>query len=1670
MKLKLKDMIKRTFILFLCVISFGSAVLSSISYAKASAYEQLGTSAALGSPVLNSNFTIENWNKWEMVAWGVYLSNFCVPLIDTYSSAFQAGKDGSKGAGYKALCFGSGSDSENNKTIQELCSYAIAQQANGGHQLYVTYSAVDDTGVVASIDPNNCDGTDYIRAAQFKDLFMQHRSEIDSSDKNDFTNSLDAVEINSSTNLFLSRSSYDILKNNVTNLRSAYAMFDDTSYFHTIEKAVGFFPTFWIKSDSKYVKVFDYTDSWDIQIAANIISRAVNSDTEEAFYNAFNEAWDNNVMLKTDCFSNIVTNDNKMIIPASANQHITTDKRINLLNSFVLNGNTSSISKDKLLNGAQQYLDTVGLGISTTGTGANAGALPALSGKDSVLENGSTYLYYDIDNVAIANKGSDFGVILKELFDNSDTTSKTHKYNLKLETVNKLSNGIFGHLSKGYSGNHGKALGYNQIAASLISTQLNQSTQSQILTDITLSDGSKLNLFKSDPILVPVVIKAKGKADSEESNTRKLWNFIYQTYTGKINTTEGNKFNQSSLNEAIKSNSSNVSEFAKALSDLEAWRAYASTDSNVSKKFNMQKIIDVGANNSFSDAGARVIVLYPTSDVMQSVSNVLGVVDGTEFSVYSTYIYMSYLDYYGITKTSSLTSSSVATSNFDPEIFPESSDILNIDPSDIIDVKSDEEIENEIKRYAYLMLNPTAGRSYRSEILNNSVSDWIYEHYRRTVYGTSTKETSISSKSNSGFLNIDTYYDNPLTAPVLSAYSRIAVVLIMVFLILMLVVGLINNKKMTWFIFTAFTVVNVIMIMPSVGEIVPYVTSNMVQNMFSSKMTYWSVSEAVENATVEADAVDNGMEGLSTDEAKQVTSLIKQLNVLYLDRSLMIKRDISAKTIQKVNGSYTEIQQLQSARWLLPMIMRQYSDENSKNDYVYVPVGDLYDDMSNLYWYYNPADADKTTIVSPTLTSPQSVAAGTATECNDIDAYYKERKSIYQDYIDTFDADSNSDISYQSYAYTKQTDAKDLYHTYNYLLRNTTIGSRQSYFSNAKYKSNSDFYKFTNSLNIPATQTGFKNKSTDIQKIADQYNRADRSTMNEAYGYLWATQDQAHFFYENIKQSVDSDVNLGSLIGQLQGEYEKDKNGVEVRDNFMYATESSTGTDLPTGFVRDINDLQSMFTNMIPYLYEVQLVTGGEDGNGGVLTETDSNGMTTPLKITDNYSIYEGSNQSWLFRCNWAVKLMECPEYNKAMSVYDSEGNRYKVEHPMLAEYYPSNRPMVFSEAQMYAQGLTEADLNIVELKCVKVNKETSKKWTLLVNYAGTSGITLEILERQMALDAMLIFNEVFNPDGITGTSYKMYPSSLDLRNISFDSIMKMLMLNTSKDTSYIYGDTMKTLLENADIVTALFLLIIAYLCAYIIPFIRTLLMAVLFYLGFISILNAIFSDNKYKSKVACGQLICNILFLAMTIAFYGVFALMLNVTSSDEVLSLNTMRVTPGNPVWTLIIVAIACVLYANGLAWEIMFCWVHRKDLGFEVFSTMGSMAVSKIRSSIDGIKSDLAFRKGEDKQTTSTSNSSHSDASDKSDDAVPVKVESNEDDISTSAKHGRKRNNNNDSTSSSSSDSSSYNDKQSSDDGNTDALMRDINKIIDEGAKKAKEEEKSKKDDTVRAEIKQ
>lgn len=1736
MQAGIKGILKRAVAGLICLASATTLIVSAIPFAQSKASKStLGTQTALGSPLLNtSNFSTEDWNEYETICWGVFLSNFCQPLIDNYDTAFNEGKGGSNGSGFKALWGGTGSDAANAPVIRALTNYAIKNQGVASEQIYVSYTTVDTlSGGALTAPKSETEITDAdVRVATFQDLWFRPK---------------DAGTEGGNT-----YADYENKKASGAVNKAGYTasdqLYDQYNTIAVFKKAM--VPTFYVKREeetgTRYYTVLDYMDWWDVQIPSWMTNALRTSELAKEFNKSFKETWAANTPITFDSFGNIVLEGNgTMVIPGAVNPNIHAEKAINTLNSWVMNNMANTVPNESLVLQLRQNLNAGKFMAEWGGFSDFDGVLngyPAIGESD--LSVG--LFYYDLDSVfldlAISGKEEEefnYGDALLKLLSTTLSNNSTSeimplRFNISGASVESSLAGATDNwigidksieeldesptmyfTSTNYAANTLVDFNFTRQKQEYAdATDANikmQKFKKPLLSKILRPDGSEISLYssKKSAVMIPVKMKATSKSaenkkPTNEGSMRLFYNWLLEKYNGKGNSTSLTKealiykLTGSDVNEVLE-------EFKKQ--EFESFmREYKSIDyleaneglSGFCK--DVQKFFDYGDNEWFHSDAGRCIIAYPASDVMRSVSSILGIDDGIEFNTYCSYIYMTYLDFYGIQSSKTVTHGIQNNSGFDQKLFDSEAKqsvlITNI-AKEVYD--NEENFANQIDveeanlQLGYLMLSPEEGRDYRKTIVENTFSDWMYEQYNKAVYGGSSEFAGAASKAKSGFFAIPTTADNPLVGFFIEWYTDIVVVLMLVMLLIVIVVGLIKRRKFTWFIVSFVLVINCVLLIPCSGDIVPLITSNAVNRMYGDKMTFWSISQGITNASIEKDAAlkDRSFADLNSEESKIVLDLISDLSVVQVDGSLSVKQDISQKVTQYVSeGVYSNIMEYQSARWVLPMIMGQFSAnaEADMTDFIYKPLANIWTDLSNMYWYYAPIDAEQTNDKSPTLTSGQndglpnvfksfsddggtslddaafnSSSSGSNSSLDDttdvlteeqeaeieenqresdqvsdrfviydnIKSYFPdaskidERKdggTVYFDLsgqiangtTDTSNINMDMHVNYRCYSYSMKDPARQVHLVSTYLDNIRTPISRKSVFgehgekykdanswqmyidaskkelgtvSNSSSKSNSSLVS-----DAIANAEAAKNESTPAYKwrtdrssdglkgfefSSDAYVRSDRSTMHQDLPYLWSTENPIYYFYSVVKDSFRYSDNLGKLVYNLQGITgtpnsttlidgklgstmgltNKDQidailknvdNHEIVRGNFMYATitdlpeseltlDDQRNSSMLTGMVRDVLDLEEMFNNTIPYLYQMSLTANGFDGTSGILSDA---------KITDGSLYYEGELMSWMYRCNWATKIMENPEFSEPLTVKDSAGKTYTVNNPLLPECYPENRPMVFSEAQKYAQGLEDRDLNVVELKCIQLNKDVARSWTMLLNYAGTPGITREVMLRQMATDATLLFCSEFSSAGIVDTTYQLYPSSLDLRYTSFDTVMKQLMLNVSHDTSYIYGSTMLTVISNSDILTGVLLLITTWICAYLIPFARMLLLAAVFYFGILALIKSIFASRKTKANVAAGSLITNILFTGYTLIYFILFKLLMGRSTADEVLSTNKMTVELGSPAWVIFIVLILSGIYTFLLGKHILFCIRNRGDMGFSAYSQMASSIVGSVQ----------------------------------------------------------------------------------------------------------------------------
>jgi hypothetical protein len=344
----------------------------------------------------------------------------------------------------------------------------------------------------------------------------------------------------------------------------------------------------------------------------------------------------------------------------------------------------------------------------------------------------------------------------------------------------------------------------------------------------------------------------------------------------------------------------------------------------------------------------------------------------------------------------------------------------------------------------------------------------------------------------------------------------------------------------------------------------------------------------------------------------------------------------------------------------------------------------------------------------------------------------------------------------------------------------------------------------------------------------------------------------------------------------------------------------------------------------MPYMYQMMVMANGT---------SDHNGLLGSKKMVGN-SYYSDNYLSWIFRTNWVTKIYEDSLYSGSAKVVarDEDGNitgEYKVENMSDPRAYPEERPMVFSEAQMYAQHLTTEDLTFTEVKILDFNTDVIRRWTSLLNYVNTDGLEKEHLYREMAIEALFAFNETFTRDNIVMTEKTLYPLNFDLRQISMITILRSLFCNLTNSNTYMTGDLAGQLFDNYS--TSGYLAVwIVYHAFIIFAGMRELWMAIAFVSAVATLICNFATTSKNKFKAMFGWVITSGLFCAITIFYYFIVSLAVGNPTVDTMINFNTLTSTRLSkiPLWLCaLLIATLTFLYCAVIVVYFYELWIGHK-----------------------------------------------------------------------------------------------------------------------------------------------
>jgi hypothetical protein len=1086
-------------------------------------------------------------------------------------------------------------------------------------------------------------------------------------------------------------------------------------------------------------------------------------------------------------------------------------------------------------------------------------------------------------------------------------------------------------------------------------------------------------------------------------------------------------------------------------------------------------------HNNFAFLASRWVKAYPTNQILTEVSNYLGSRGDSEFSAMAApWVYLSYLKIYGVDKATTLTLNENPT-KFNENIYnADGAPLLSYNIADAAGFKTDEEMSREVTVSVWKLLSPTSGHEYKRQLISSLVGNFIYEEYNRTVFGGTLEYRSggaqnFITRSQTGFLRFPALEDNLFTRWFYDAYAVVAIWLLAVGLVFVIIFGIFRKRKATWFVVSVVLLVSCVVLIPFVNDMASTAMDGLVSNILKDKTTIWSLTEMLANSRAEDYFLSTG---LDSEAAEIATSIARDLSVVYTDRTLMLRQDISHKVVSL--GNYSELQSFASTRWVLPVILRQFSTDDGSLNYLYVPLLDVADDAANAYWWYNPKDAKNSGGISASdleakyaVGTEEGMSAADYTE-DTLSKYYPNFFSGVARYGNPGSIISlpTGAVGYTSYtydhvaqSYRSITHLTPVHiHDFIYMYMNNTystpdipapvipasLGARsvpgegatsRTYWGDpgkltdddsstgnlggaGSFLASVEASKVRDALmsvelvsegrgNDAGTGNAKKyNYSTahmELVALAQQYKRDERDTMTGEFGYIWSTETMYPYFYALVKDTMSAagtydydtgvvmagDENawdtpnkrLGTMIQALSGKVYTSQYFGDARGGFMYqsgvtrdeinaqlggSTEViSAGNDINgyvfTGYTRDILDLESVFRNVIPYMYQMTLITGGLTGDS-----VNDLGLFGDSEFTrGSYQTFEGLPESWLYRCNWVTKIVEAPAYNKSEKIgyYDASGAKHTASVTMT--YFPdayenaggvgAGRSMIFSEAQMRMEGLSESDLTTLELKLIQLNKDIASKWTALLNYINVPGLTAEVLCRQMALDALTSFNSAVTPKGVSSGAYKLYPFAVDLRSLSFDTVMRVILMNATKDSNYFNSDAMEIVILEYDVFTGILLLLTTWICVYAVTIIRAFFLAFLFLMGVYGVARSVLSANNSKKATLFGYLTNIALLFLMSLVYYFTFNILM--TGANDAAYVNTgLSGVSAAPGWAIFIVLVVSIFYILGMVKMFRIALgsviAGTGDLGFGVYKDKAVSHINKISNSIKAVRRGHSF----------------------------------------------------------------------------------------------------------------
>lgn len=830
---------------------------------------------------------------------------------------------------------------------------------------------------------------------------------------------------------------------------------------------------------------------------------------------------------------------------------------------------------------------------------------------------------------------------------------------------------------------------------------------------------------------------------------------------------------------------------------------------------------------------------------------------------------------------------------------------ISADPLDLPNSISEDLMTNAIRDWIYYLLHPTKGFDYVRILITNKLNallvGWHNDMVGTDGVGAITGTTRF--RNNVGYVTTPDLSEIEWTASLIKIYNNAIPFLIVIMIVTMLfafITGIMSIQRclLSVLIFSCFLLVPVNAINGVVG-----LSNRVSQNLYGEKFSYWALIQQ-ESYTSKIDEAASG-----ESYSNYLKTLYANNNAVYSNQgsdSIVLKwqapKKLASLMLSESDGNI--LNSLSNSKLIGYVLNRNtFSGEtyvDGDNDYMYRSYIDLGNFSRYIYNGLNMGTQSSKSHITSDLIS--NTDKSFKKSINSMSANFSlDRTKGYTNKNKGGNSDTSKALRLTLPLTSRiYNDALSMKGKVTGMSMKDFVGIRQDVFnfSIAMFNNSSEKYKDNLLANCS------EECKDDLKKFLKKYSDEDLSglaaysLMSESpyYYFSWGLYDYGMSTTANATNGYKS-----LLLGQDEG-------------GFFYNTKNN-------GELKDFMDMKTLFTYVIPYLRQGNDIVRewdeiyGTEVYDGVPTDE---GHWNDPDIKGNSELkqkyWHNLNVARLYEIYtpWVDLMYDC-SYAKP-EIIEVFGEKVTIEDPINPSSYPKDRPMVFSESEMYDYGLEETDLTKVERLIINFNQGAESRMYELLNYYNFSDATLN---SAAAIACTFEFNVTFSEGGLFKDNINLYPQSFEIADFSYDAFLRFILSNSTNIDMTGKQDFYMSIVEQSSTTTAIVMLVLDILSQYVLPAFKLFFLIAVFISVILLVVATAFKidpEQKFIKVLAKGILIPMISFLVINVAFSAIVSLFMGV-GNNKVTETQTTSISMGDPVTAMLALAaldiIVVVLY---------------------------------------------------------------------------------------------------------------------------------------------------------------